>query len=160
MATSPSPASRSWSATTKVTRSSAPESIVDRIFDRALTRRYNLGLYPGALGTFAIVSREATELQRELQLAASAIIVGLGKWGELTAGQIANIVRRGVIEYVLHSSDHAFRTGSTATKPPAAGPLGVSVLLIGATASNISTEDSVAAIMRGVAQANRELDVS
>ena len=133
-----------------------PESVVDRIFDGALTTRYHLGLYPGALGTFAVVFRHPTPLQKALQLPPGAIVVGLGRWGELTAGQIANIIRRGAIEFVLQLDDHqprgdgAGRTGSR--------DVGLSVLLIGATASNLSTEDSVAAILRGIAQANLELE--
>ena len=38
----------------------------------------------------AVVFREPTPLQQALQLPPGAIVVGLGRWGELTAGQIAN----------------------------------------------------------------------
>jgi hypothetical protein len=77
------------------------EAVIDRLFDGALTTRYNLGLYPGPLGTHTVVVREPTPLQKALQLPPGAVVVGLGRWGELTAGQIANIIRRGAIEYVL-----------------------------------------------------------
>ena len=97
--------SRSSSATTKATRSSAPESVVDRLFDGALTTRYNLGLYPGPLGTCRSCSVSRRALQRALQLPNGAIVVGLGRWGELTAGQIANLVRRGALQYVLQLDD-------------------------------------------------------
>ena len=129
------------------------EAVIDRLFDGALTTRYNLGLYPGPLGTHAVVVREPTPLQKALQLPRGAVVVGLGRWGELTAGQIANIIRRGAIEYVLQLDNHqpAQRASRSAKE------VGLSVLLIGATASNLSTEDSVAAILRGIAQANLEL---
>ena len=129
------------------------EAVVDRLFDNALTTRYNLGLYPGQLGTHTVVVREPTPLQKALQLPPGAIVVGLGRWGELTAGQIANIIRRGAIEYVLQLDNYQRRQSNTRE----AKDVGLSVLLIGATASNLSTEDSVAAILRGIAQANLEL---
>ncbi len=128
------------------------ESVIDRLFDGALKTRYNLGLYPGPLGSHTVVVREPTPLQKALQLPPGAVVVGLGRWGELTAGQIANIIRRGAIEYVLQV-DNQQRRGNA----PDAKNVGLSVLLIGATASNLSTEDSVAAILRGIAQANLEL---
>ena len=129
------------------------EAVVDRLFDGALTTRYNLGLYPGALGTHAVVVREPTPLQKALQLPPGAVVVGLGRWGELTAGQIANIIRRGAIEYVLQLDN--YQRGQRVARGDR--EVGLSVLLIGATASNLSTEDSVAAILRGIAQANLEL---
>ena len=129
------------------------EAVIDRLFDGALTTRYNLGFYPGPLGTHAVVVREPTPLQKALQLPPGAVVVGLGRWGELTAGQIANIIRRGAIEYVLQLDN--YQPGQRASR--SAKEVGLSVLLIGATASNLSTEDSVAAILRGIAQANLEL---
>ena len=129
------------------------EAVIDRLFDGALTTRYSLGLYPGPLGTHAVVVREPTPLQKALQLPPGAVVVGLGRWGELTAGQIANIIRRGAIEYVLQLDN--YRRGQRVSRD--AREVGLSVLLIGATASNLSTEDSVAAILRGIAQANLEL---
>ena len=62
------------------------EAVIDRLFDGALTTRYDLGLYPGPLGTHAVVVREPTPLQQALQLPPGAVVVGLGRWGELTAG--------------------------------------------------------------------------
>ncbi len=132
-----------------------PESVVDRLFDGALTTRYHLGLYPGPLGTSAVVMRDPTPLMKALQLPPGAIVVGLGRWGELTAGQIANIIRRAAIEYVLQLDRRSQRPEAGGQN--ASTDLGLSVLLIGATASNLSTEDSVAAILRGIAQANLEL---
>jgi hypothetical protein len=134
------------------------ESIVDHLLDRALTTRYNLGLYPGPLGTVSVVLRQPTALQRALQLPNGAIVVGLGRWGELTVGQIANLVRRGALHYVLQLGDSTTPEGTTGAATGSTG-VGLSVLLIGATsASNISIDDSVAALLRGVAQANQELD--
>jgi len=134
------------------------EAQVDRVLQRALRTRYNLGLYPGPLGTVSVVLRGASRLQRSLRLPSGAIVLGLGRWGELTAAQIANLVRKGALQYVLQLDD----TASASAQAPEVslhGDVGLSVLLIGATsAANISTDDSIAAILRGVAQANEELD--
>jgi tetratricopeptide (TPR) repeat protein len=131
------------------------EAVVNRLLDDALRTRYNLGLYPGPVGTISVVLREQTPLQRALQLPNGAIVVGLGRWGDLTAGQIANLVRRCALEYVLQLDDAAGADDAAAGSPV----IGLSILLIGATsASNISIDDSVAAILRGIAQANKELD--
>src|SRR5690606_34079672 len=75
--------------------------------------------------------------------------------GELTAAQVANLVRRGVLEYVLQYDE---QRGADTTVKAGADQLGLSVLLIGSTSTaNISVDDSVGAILRGVAQANQEL---
>jgi hypothetical protein len=134
------------------------ESVVDHLLERALTTRYNLGLYPGPLGTVSVVLRQPSALQRALQLPNGAVIIGLGRWGELTAGQVANLVRRGALHYVLQLDDDSSAGEATGAATGSSG-VGLSVLLIGSTsASNISIDDSVAAILRGIAQANRELD--
>jgi triacylglycerol esterase/lipase EstA (alpha/beta hydrolase family)/tetratricopeptide (TPR) repeat protein len=135
------------------------EAVVDRLLGGALTTRYHLGLYPGPIDTISVVLREPTPLQRALQLPNGAIVVGLGRWGELTSGQIANLVRRCALHYVLQLDDSSVVTGGSTGAPTVSVGVGLSILLIGATsASNISIDDSVAAILRGIAQANKELD--
>ncbi len=131
------------------------EAQIDKVLDGALRTRYDLGLYPGPYGSVAVVLREPTELQRSLRLMSGAIVLGLGRWGELTAAQVANLVRRGVLEYVLQYDE---QRGADTTVKAGAEQLGLSVLLIGSTSTaNISVDDSVGAILRGVAQANQEL---
>ncbi len=134
------------------------EAQVDRVLKGALRTRYNLGLYPGTLGSVAVVLRPSSPLFRSLRLPSGAVIVGLGRWGELTAAQIGNLVRKGALQYVLQLADTSNATGD-GTQSALPGDVGLSVLLIGSTsASNISVDDSVSAILRGVAQANEELD--
>src|SRR5262249_40018764 len=117
------------------------------------------GLYPGPIGTISVVLREPTPLQRALQLPNGAIVVGLGRWGDLTAGQIANLVRRCALYCVLQLDDSKLAPEGVMGAPDGSSGVGLSILLIGATsASNISIDDSVAAILRGIAQANKELD--
>src|SRR5262249_39556857 len=67
---------------------------IDRLLNGALSNRYNLGLSPGELGSVAVVLREPSATQQALGLPHGAVVVGLGKWGDLTAAQLANLVRR------------------------------------------------------------------
>lgn len=134
------------------------EAQIDSVLEGALKTRYNLGLYPGPFGTVSVVIRPPTELQRTLRLMSGAIVLGLGRWGDLTAAQVANLVRKGALQYVLQRDDFQGAT-TPAGKAGTVEQVGLSILLIGSTSTaNISIDDSVAAILRGIAQANQELD--
>ena len=129
------------------------EARIDQLLEGALSTRYNLGLYPGPSRTVSVILRQPTALQRALRLPNGAVVIGLGRWGELTAAQLGNLVRRAALNYVLQLDDAAGATlvGDTDV-------VGLSILLIGSNSTaNISIDDSVAALLRGVAQANREL---
>jgi CHAT domain-containing protein/predicted alpha/beta hydrolase family esterase len=129
------------------------EARIDQLLEGALSTRYNLGLYPGPARTSSVVLRQPTALQRALRLPNGAVVVGLGRWGELTAAQLANLIRRAALTYVLQLDDAA-----GATLVGESDIVGLSMLLIGTNStSNISIDDSIAAILRGIAQANREL---
>ena len=133
---------------------------MDRLLDLALSNRYNLGLYPGEFGSVAVVLRQPSPMQRALGLPNGAVVVGLGKWGDLTAAQLANLVRRAALQYALHLDDAA-AVAEAGAPPTAPVDTGLSILLMGGNSTaNISTEDSVGAILRGIAQANREIDAN
>ncbi len=128
---------------------SGAEAYLDRRLGSALSQRYDLGLYPGALATNLVVLRERNAIQQALDVPAGAIIVGLGSMGELTPSTLANTVRQGVLAYVTQLTDES----EDETRP-----IGLSVLLIGANSTaNITVQSSVGALLRGIAQANQEL---
>ncbi len=125
------------------------EGYLDRRLGNALTQRYDLGLYPGALGTNLVVLREPNAIQKALDVPRGAIIVGLGNMGELTPSTLANTVRQGVLAYVTQLTDE---------NEDEVRPIGLSVLLIGANSTaNITVQSSVSALLRGIGQANQEL---
>ncbi|MGH6622425.1 MAG: DUF7379 domain-containing protein, partial [Burkholderiaceae bacterium] len=129
------------------------EARIDQLLDSALSTRYNLGLYPGATGTVSVVIRPPSPLARALRLPSGAVVIGLGRWGDLTAAQLSNLIRRAALYYVLQLDDNS-ADGAVAD----GDPIGLTLLLIGTTSTaNISTDDSVGAILRGIVQANREL---
>ena len=131
------------------------EKHVDGLLRGALSQRYSLGLYPGEFGSLAVILRQPTAVQTALRLPWGAIVMGLGKWGELSTGQLSDLLRRAALQYVLE-----LREGLAASpdEDEVTAKLGLSVLLIGGNSTaNIAVGDSVGAILRAIAQANREL---
>ena len=131
------------------------EASIDQLMRGALAQRYALGLYPGEFGSLAVILRRRTPLQKALRLPSGAIVMGLGKWGGLSTGQLSDLLRRAALQYVLERRDGQ---AASADDAEAAEPVGLSVLLIGGTSTtNIAVGDSVGAVLRAIAQANREL---
>jgi CHAT domain-containing protein/pimeloyl-ACP methyl ester carboxylesterase len=132
------------------------EAQLDRMLDGALSQRYSLGLYPGEFGSVSVVLRDPNAIQKALGLPRGAVVIGLGKWGELSSAQLGNLIRRAALQYVLQLDDCECDSKESS---PNMATAGLSILLIGGNSTtNIATGDSVGAILRGIAQANRELD--
>jgi len=133
------------------------EGYLDRRLDGALSQRYGLGIYPGALGTNTVVLRAPGQLQKELGIPRGAVIIGLGSMGELSPATLANAIRRGALDYVALVEDQCGWTdGEIAARSQQEA--GLSVLLIGTNSSaSITVEDSVSALLRAIGQANHEI---
>jgi CHAT domain-containing protein len=134
------------------------EAHLDRRLEGALSHRYQLGLYPGELGTTAVVLDRAADASPPGHAAGGAIVVGLGKMGDLNPNTLAETVRRGALSYVMQAAQtHGGPGGRDDVRAP--NPrLGLSALLIGVTtATSIGVEDSVGAILRGITRANLEI---
>jgi CHAT domain-containing protein len=130
------------------------ERVVDNMVEGALSQRYHLGRYPGRNGTAAVALAPSSEIQQSLDVQHGAIVIGLGKWGELTPSALTQAVSQGITEYCLHI--HQCRGATASSKAPV--ELTINSLLIGSnTSANIAVEDSVNAIVRGVVLANRAL---
>jgi tetratricopeptide (TPR) repeat protein/pimeloyl-ACP methyl ester carboxylesterase len=134
----------------------AAEAQIDALLHGALSQRYALGLYPGEFGSAAVVLRKPTPMQRALAFPSGAVVMGLGKWGELTAGQLGDLIRRAALQYLLELRNDLCGPSDAGVESPA--KVGLSVLLVGGNSNaNIAVGDSVAAILRAIAQVNREL---
>lgn len=130
------------------------ERVVDRMVHGALSQRYNLGRYPGKAGTVAVVLAKPDEVQAAFRIQHGAIVLGLGRWGELTPTSLTHAVQQGVTEYCVQFA----QSGGAAEASNLAAGLTINSLLIGSnTSANIAVEDSVNAIVRGVLSANRAL---
>ena len=73
------------------------ERVVDKMVVGALSQRYHLGCYPGRNGTAAVALAPSNAVQRSLGVQHGAIVIGLGKWGELTPSALIQAVSQGVI---------------------------------------------------------------
>ena len=118
------------------------EAYLDRFLGGRLRERLRLGLYPGALDTEAVMLDPTVEH-------AGAVVIGLGQVGTLSPGALARAVSRGARAYAVAVGENKISAGRRS--------LGLSALLIGTGAGGFSTEDSVAAILRGIANANEIL---
>lgn len=134
------------------------EGYLDGRLDGALSQRYQLGIYPGALDTSMVVSRKPGQLQKELDIPHGAVIIGLGAMGELAPATLANAACRGALNYVALVEDQCGEKDRKAAGHDPQADIGLSLLLIGTnSASTITVEDSVSALLRAIAQANQEL---
>lgn len=118
------------------------EEQLDRNLEGRLRERLRLGLYPGATDSEIVVLNQKTP-------SLGAVVIGLGQVGTLSPGGLARAVSRGARAYAVAVGEDK--------SPPRQNDLGLSVLLIGTGAGGFSIDDSVAAILRGVATANEHL---
>jgi CHAT domain-containing protein len=129
---------------------SGAEATLDEMLDGALTEREHLGVYAAEVGTSAIVLRPPRGDAADGEGGLGAVIVGLGRFnGQLGARQVTESVRAAVVRFLLQKRE-AMHGGSDPE-------IELYSLLIGwnSTAS-ISVAESVAAITRGVLQANHQ----
>ena len=125
------------------------EQDLDQRLGGALTRRLQLGIYPGPLGTHALFFSEDKELKPT-----GAVIVGLGQLGELAPALLQGGVRDALLEFALQVMQWPDdRFGPSAAIRSAA----VSCLLVGSGSDGISVRDSIESILRGACQANERL---
>ncbi|GKS70205.1 hypothetical protein W03_22090 [Nitrosomonas sp. PY1] len=130
-----------------------PEKVVDNLVGGALSERYRLGRYPGRIGTVAIALAQQNQFQRNQAIQHGAIVIGLGRWGELTPTRLTQVVQQAGLEYALHAAQCRDKINQADSDG-----LTICSLLIGSnTSSNIAVEDSVNAIVRGIVLANRTL---
>jgi len=136
------------------------EDALDRRLNRALTRRRDLGLYPGRLGTHAVFANERPNQKPE-----GAVVVGLGQVGELTPSRLEGGVRDALLEHALRIAQLPAPAGTAAgTAAGSAAGAGdhrrvqVSCLLVGTGAGGMPLRDSLEALLRGALAANRKLE--
>lgn len=122
------------------------ENYLDQALDGRLRDRHRLDLYPGALGTCEVFLNPNPGGKP-----GGAIVVGLGRVGDLSPGTLVAGVGRAVLTYALLVAEHG---NSNQTQRRSAK---ISTLLIGTGAGEFTARDSIESILRGVANANRRL---
>jgi CHAT domain-containing protein len=130
------------------------EALVDSmVVDGALSARYALGLYAGALGTATVVITPNTNSESSRGEYRGAVVAGLGRYdGSLGVATLTEAVRNGALRYLLHIHDTRGSTPTDATRD--AVPL-ASLLLGYNSSANLSINDSMTALLRGVVEANK-----
>ncbi|MEO7336800.1 MAG: CHAT domain-containing protein [Caldimonas sp.] len=132
------------------------ERALDVRLQGALTRRRDLGLYPGASGTYAVFFNEEADGKP-----VGALVVGLGQVGELSPGQLETGVRDALLDYALRVTNRP-DLRPPENPQPQGGPrrARVSCLLVGTGAGALRIRDSIEALLRGALSANRKLEAA
>lgn len=134
---------------------SGAESQIDQsLVENQLTLRKRLGVYAGLPGSATVVLLEASAEQAKARRQRGAVVIGLGELGELTATALADAVRNGVLRYLLQIID---RQGGQLASGSLPREVGLTTLFLGHNSTtNISIDDSVQSVVRGVLAANRQ----
>jgi CHAT domain-containing protein/pimeloyl-ACP methyl ester carboxylesterase len=131
------------------------ERHLDRRLNGALSARLDLGRYPGPLESSAVFINPLLASDPDVT-PKGAIVVGLGQVGRLSAATLTRTFTKALLEFVLQS--RAALPGAETTGASSGSPtIALSALLIGTGAAGIAVDDSVYALIRGVADANRAL---
>jgi CHAT domain-containing protein len=117
------------------------EKDLDHHLKGRLSARHMLGLYPGGENTVDVV------LNDDGRKPGGAIIVGLGKAGELSQRKLSNSFANAMREFGVKAVEKGI-VGED-------GELTISTLLIGGGGNGLSITNSVDAILSGVLQANK-----
>ena len=117
------------------------EKDLDHLLNGRLSARHRLGLYPGAQGTAEVILSDGSRKP------GGAIVVGLGKAGELSPRKLTQTFANAMREYGMQAVENKELVRD--------GTLAVSTLLIGAGGMGLSVTNSVDAILSGVAEANK-----
>ncbi|MBL8306784.1 MAG: CHAT domain-containing protein [Rubrivivax sp.] len=126
------------------------EAALDARLDGALSRRRDLGLYPGAHGTHAVFFNDDPG-----RSPSGAVVVGLGTVGELAAGRLQTSLRDAMLEFALRLVQrNGAETGGTTGGRVAAR---LSCLLVGSGGAGLSVRESVETMLRAAAGANQRL---
>ena len=112
------------------------EKDLDYHLSGRLTTRHKLGLYPGPEDTAEVVLNDADRKP------SGAIIVGLGKAGELSPRKLTQSFANAMREYAIKAAENEILWQE--------GKLAVSTLLIGTGGMGLSVANSVDAILNGI----------
>jgi CHAT domain-containing protein len=127
------------------------EKVIDRYLDGAISKRMQLGLYPGEIGTSEILISDQGDIPRFK----GAIIAGLGKQGSLSVFQLSLTVEQAVTSFLTD-----FNNQKVIVADPRQNNnrnLGISSLIIGCGYGGLTIESSIRAIITGVQNANKKI---
>jgi len=118
------------------------EKYLDRKLNKRLSNFQRFELYPGQLGSNAVLINPDPYAKP-----GGALIIGLGKVGELSPAALATSFARALSAYVLEIAESSNERFHSAQGVPRSAK--ITSLLIGTGAGGITVEESVNAILRG-----------
>jgi CHAT domain-containing protein/pimeloyl-ACP methyl ester carboxylesterase len=127
------------------------ERAIDKYLNGELSRRLQLGLYPGEIGSNKILIAEGAQ-QPHFK---GAIIAGLGLQGALSPFQLMRTIEQSTASYLT-----GFNSKEVAIPQPlkqSKQTMGISALIIGCGYGGLSIESSVRATIQGVQNANNKI---
>jgi CHAT domain/Lecithin:cholesterol acyltransferase len=119
------------------------EAQVDKQLNFALSDRYQLGIYPGEVGSSEVFIAPGEEGFK------GAVVVGLGALGAFTAYQLTQTVQQGVCKYMLDYDQQSAKRKQHS--------LGISAIIVGSGYGGLTIENAVRAIIQGVQNANDKI---
>ena len=125
------------------------ERHLDHLLDRRLSARYAMGIYPGPEGSVEVILERNTNLKAK---PSGAIIIGLGRVGELSPQKLSNAFTQALLKYAVSYVELYADPSEKAEKG-----IRFSTLLVGSGEEGVSLKDAVGAILRSVKRANSML---
>ena len=122
------------------------EARLDRALGSRLSERRKLGLYPGRIGTNAILLNPNCR-------PCGAVVVGLDQPAGLSIGALRETLRQGILAFVVEVLDRGCLSGPADTK----SRVGLSTLLVGAGEGGIDRNSCVQSLLQATSQANAML---
>ena len=125
------------------------EAVLNRQLGGALTRRLDLGIYPGPLGSNTVFLNDSPSAKPM-----GAVVVGLGQVGDLSPALLEESIRSALLSFALdvaHWPDPRFGEGG---RPRSAA---VTSLLVGTGSGGLPVGDALEAIIRAAVAANQRL---
>ncbi len=125
------------------------EKAVEQSLNGEVSKRLQLGVYPGPIGTHAFLE---TGNLRDLK---GVLVVGLGRQGELNEFQLINTIELGVCSYLVGLINRPSREANQTINKPKL--VGMSALLVGSGYGGLSIEGAVRAILQAIQNANQRV---
>lgn len=125
------------------------EAALDRQLAGHLTRRLDLGIYPGPLGSHTVLLNDSPTAKPM-----GALVVGLGQIGGLSPGLLEASVRDALLDFALKVAYWPDARFGEEGRPRSAA---VTCLLVGTGAGGLPVGDSLEAILRAAVATNRAL---
>lgn len=125
------------------------EAVLDRHLRGALTRRLDLGVYPGPLGSNTVFLNDSANGKP-----AGAVVVGLGQVGTLSPGLLEASVRTALMSFALEVAHWPDPRFGEVGRPRSAA---VTCLMVGTNGGGVQVGDALEAMLRAAVCANLRL---